>query len=140
MANSVMYCSSIIFLKLSLGNFFLRFLMSPWQRRTVYVSLSVSTTVNIFYGFWTVFNCGIPHNHQPALVSHCPSNEIAIGMSFLQAACNAATDIILTIMPIPLLWDSMMKLRDKICVGFILVLATTYVVLNCFRLYSLYLV
>ena len=130
MASSVMYCCSILFLKLSIGVLFLRFIISPWQRRLVYAVMITSSFVNIVYAIWIVFNCGIPHNHNPNTRRNCPSAHTSLGVSIAQAAVNATTDITLTIMPVPLLWGSTMKLREKISVCFILTLATGYVLLK----------
>jgi hypothetical protein len=128
MIHSAMYCCSILFLKLSLGLFLLRFLLSPWQRRLVYIAMIVSTLFNAFYLFWEIFNCGNPRTSLArAAANKCPSKQVEFGVALMQAVANVMTDIILTVMPVPLLWSMTMEWRVKISVGFILVLATTYV-------------
>jgi hypothetical protein len=128
LVHSAMYCCSILFLKLSLGIFFLRFLLSPWQRSLVYMAMIVSTLLNAFYLFWEIFNCGNPRTSPArAAANKCPSKQVEFGVAIMQAAGNVATDIILTVMPVPLLWDTKMEWRVKVSVGFVLVLATTYV-------------
>ncbi len=62
-----------------------------------------------------------------AAANKCPSKQVEFGVALSQAAANVVTDIILTVMPVPLLWNVNMEWRVKISVGFILVLATTYV-------------
>jgi len=126
LVHSAMYCCSILFLKLSLGIFFLRFLFSPWQRSLVYMAMIVSTLLNAFYLFWEIFNCGNPRTSMArAAANKCPPKRVEFGVAVMQAAGNVLTDIILTVMPVPLLWDTKMEWRVKVSVGFILVLATT---------------
>jgi hypothetical protein len=117
-----------MFLKLSLGLFFLRVLVEPWQRYVVYVAISLSTIVNFFCSFWAIFVCGNPAHYLASLTAgNCVAKGPWIAIGYLQSAANTATDIVLAIIPIPMLWGIQMSFGKKCMVASILMLATVYV-------------
>jgi len=123
---AIMYGWSMIFLKLSLGTFFLRILMSQRQRYVVYVVMVLSVTINVLDTFWNIFSCGNPRLYfAHRLSGECASNGWGIAESYIQAVANTGTDITLACMPFFLLRGSTMPMSSKLSVGFILILATT---------------
>lgn len=114
-----------MFLKLSLGLFFLRILVEPWHRQVVYVVMALSTAVNVFCSFWAIFVCGNPVHYLIRLVSgKCVAKGPWLAIGYLQSATNTATDIAMAILPIPMLWNIQMSLGKKFMVASILMLAT----------------
>src|ERR1700761_4579329 len=123
-----MYGWSMIFLKLSIGVFFLRILMTQRQRYAVYIVMVMSVTVNVLDTFWNIFSCGNPRlfvSH--TLSGNCASIAWQLAESYIQNIANTGTDLALACLPFFLLRDSMMATSAKLSVAFILILATTYV-------------
>jgi hypothetical protein len=119
------YSWTMLFLKLSLGLFFLRVLQTPWQRKTVYTVVVVSTLSNIFFSFWVAFECGNPTNYITKLsTGQCHTQNSWRWIGLAQATGNVVIDFILAAMPLPMLWGSKMVLIKKITIGGILILAT----------------
>lgn len=116
----------MLFLKLSLGAFFLRVLVTPLQRNFVYVMMVISVIANIIEGVWVNFLCGVPDGHYyfHILRKECASVATQAGIAYSQAAVNTFTDIGLAFMPVWLLWRMQMKTSTKVSVGAILILAT----------------
>jgi hypothetical protein len=57
----------------------------------------------------------------------CVAKGPWIAIGYLQSATNMATDIVLAIIPIPMLWGIQMNFGKKCMVASILMLATVYV-------------
>jgi hypothetical protein len=115
----------MLFLKLSLGLFFLRVLQTSWQRYTVYTAIALSTFVNFTFSFWTVFQCGNPSTFIAKLSKgDCHTQKSWKPTGLIQAGVNVVTDFTLAAMPLPMLWDSQMVVSKKIIIGAILSLAT----------------
>ena len=125
------YVLTITVFKISLGLFFLRITNAFWQRYVVYVAVFISTTFSITYMFFAIFQCGVPKSGLDfalkKLSMQCIDVKVITGMGYAHAAVVAATDWTFAILPIPLLRESRMPLRDKISVGFVLTLGTMYV-------------
>ena len=114
-----------MFMKLSLGAFFLRILVEPWQRSTVYVIICVSTVTNFTIGFYDIFFCGNPTSiFDKIFIGKCAPYTANAGILYLQAVVNTLTDVALAMLPVPLLWNSKMNTKSKISVGLILMLAS----------------
>lgn len=129
----------MLFLKLSLGAFFLRILVTPLQRYCVFAMMAASVVTNLMEGIWVIFLCGIPDGHYylRILEKKCSSVPTQSGIAYSQAAVNTLTDIGLAAMPVWLLWRMQMKLSTKVSVGAILILATGYVFPRTNTLHSL---
>ena len=116
----------MIFLKLSLGVFFLRILISKSQRYVVYVVMILSVVMNVIDTFWDIFYCGDPRfYYDNLLVGKCIPTGWGLAESYVQTIVNTGTDIALACLPFFLLRGSMMATSAKLSVAFILVLATT---------------
>lgn len=100
----------MITLKLNLGAFSLRIITSQWQRCVVYVVMVAATVANLIETFYMIFICGNPHDFaEKIILDKCAP---AISMAFVaygQNTVNTLTDIILALLPIPLLWKTDMK-------------------------------
>jgi hypothetical protein len=119
----------MIFLKLSLGMFFLRLLVDKWQRRIVYAVMVTSTVIGFGYWWYAVFQCGLPNGGEEAfwekrLAGKCASSKALVdGTGYVHGGVMVITDITLTILPVSMLRRSLMPWREKLVVGGILTLA-----------------
>jgi hypothetical protein len=96
-----------------------------WQKRTVYAILTVSTVFNIAYFFFAVFQCGVPDPYwSKKLYGECVSMESVLGMGYAHATITALTDLILALLPIPVIHQARIKPQEKTIIYGILVLAT----------------
>ncbi|QDS68447.1 hypothetical protein FKW77_010814 [Venturia effusa] len=125
-AGATQYAFAMITLKLSLGAFFLRIITSPGQRRIVYVVVVAATVANLTEIFYMIFMCGAPNDFaRKIILDKCaPTWSIAF-VAYGQNTVNTLTDIVLAVLPIPLLWKANMAKVQKWTVGLILTLATT---------------
>jgi hypothetical protein len=124
----VAYLITILFLKVSLGLFFLRVIQVKWQRKVVYATMIISTIVQTYHAFFYVFSCGNPKYYAEHMIERtCISKRIQVDLAYEQAAITTATDFVFAFLPIPLLWNTTMDLRSKLSVAFVLLLGTTYV-------------
>jgi hypothetical protein len=126
MIGEVSYCWTMTFLKLSLGYFFLRLLVTTAQRRTVYTVMYLSVVINLLSSIFEIFVCGNPHDFplRIQLEEHCAPKKFQIAISYVQAALNTITDVTFAIVPFWLLNNSMLPRNLKIYVIGILGLAT----------------
>jgi hypothetical protein len=119
--NEVFYLLTQIFLKLSLGYFFLRVILKKNQRRFIIATVAFSTINNVGHVFFVVFRCGNPRFLvENTIHQKCLSNNFSVVMGYEQAAVSTITDLIFAFMPISLLWNANMDLRSKISAGLIL--------------------
>ncbi|KAF2396458.1 hypothetical protein EJ06DRAFT_240883 [Trichodelitschia bisporula] len=115
------YLTTILFLKLSLGFFFLRVAIKKWQRRTIITTMTVSTIIHFYHIFFVIFMCGDPRNYLQNRLNHkCVGRNVEVALAYEQAAVTTATDWIFALLPIPMLWNTSMDLRSKLSVGFVL--------------------
>jgi hypothetical protein len=116
----------MIALKISLGIFFLRIVIRPWEKRVVYVCLAVSTVFGIAYFFFAVCQCGMTKDSfefWTKLISNkCVTPAQVLGVSYTHAILTTVTDWIYAVLPIPMLHKSQLARREKVIVGLILVL------------------
>lgn len=129
-SSTTTYAASMLFLKLSLGAFFLRILVTSLQRNVVFFMMAAAAVSNLMEGIWVIFLCGVPDGHYylRILEKKCSTVPTQAGIAYSQAAVNTLTDIGLAAMPVWLLWSMQMKTSTKVSVGGLLVLATGYVV------------
>lgn len=119
------YLTTILFLKISLGLFFLRVVQKKWQRQIVYGTMILSTIIQFYHTVFIIFSCGNPTLYLEHMLSKkCVSKTIELGLAYEQAAVTTATDFVFALLPIPLLWTASLDRRSKLSVGFVLCLGT----------------
>lgn len=124
----VFYLTTIMFLKISLGLFFLRVVLKKWQRKVVYATMFLSTIINIYHAIFLIFSCGSPQHYlERTIQMKCVRKSVELGLAYEQAAITTITDFVFALLPLPLLWNASMDRRSKISVGCILGLGTLYV-------------
>jgi hypothetical protein len=125
-ASESLYIWVIIFLKVSLGIFFLRILVDRWQRVTVYIIVTFASLVGFAYFWYAVFQCGAPNDSywEKRLNNHCAETPpLILGMGYLHAVVTAFTDIALALVPVPVIIRSQISFREKLVVFCILTMA-----------------
>ncbi|KAE9990961.1 hypothetical protein EG327_000674 [Venturia inaequalis] len=121
----VFYLMTIMFLKISLGLFFLRVVSKKWQRKVVYATMFLSTIINIYHTVFVVFSCGSPQHYLERMIQmKCVRKSVELGLAYEQAAVTTITDFVFALLPLPLLWNLSMDRRSKTLVGCILGLGT----------------
>lgn len=114
----------MVILKISLGIFYLRIVVSRWQKVTVYATVGVATIFGCFYFFAVLFSCGLPANFLVnALQKKCMGNpEGRFATNLTAGTINAVSDFILATLPITLIRKACMPLPAKFSAGVILLL------------------
>lgn len=125
-----------IFLKISLGLFFLRIIIQPWQRRLITVSLVVYTLYALSYFGVAAFGCGNPAKFfEHTIEGKCVSiPNVTIPMSYVQTALNAAMDWLFVALPINTLWHLNMPRSTKFWASLLIVLGALGSVASLIRL------
>ncbi|KAK4994818.1 hypothetical protein LTR66_005241 [Elasticomyces elasticus] len=122
-ADMALYVMTTVCLKIALGIFFLRVVIKPWQRYTIYAAMSVSVIYGIFYFFMAIFQCGLPsHALDNARAENCLPPSVVLGLGYTHGTINAVTDWTFGLLPAFVLWDSGMPRADKLSVYGILAL------------------
>jgi hypothetical protein len=115
-------------LKISLSIFYLRILVRVWEKRIIYVVVTVSTLFSIALFFLCVFQCGIFKNALEfwAKLSsdRCITPSQVEGVTYAYAIVTIVTDFTFALLPVVTLWESTMEKKEKFIVGFILLLGT----------------
>jgi hypothetical protein len=99
----------MIFLKISVGIYYLSILVEKWQRRAVYVVVGTATLCQVIYFFYAAFQCGIPNSHGVSLwfkelTNQCATSPYsATRAGFFFAIYNMLTNVALVFIPIPAL-------------------------------------
>ena len=115
------YLQTVLWLKLSLGFFFLRIVNQKWQKHFCYGIMIFSTLVNITDTFYVIFMCGDPHFFLKRYITgQCTSHKANLGVLFTHAGTTTLTDLMFAVLPIFVLWHVQMNRRKKLSVGFIL--------------------
>ena len=126
LVDEVFYLVTILFLKISLGLFFLRVVQVKWQRKVIYGVMIMSTIIQSYHVFLLVFACGNPRYYpEHMLMSKCIPKHIQVDLAYEQAAVTTLTDLIFALLPIPLLWGTTLDRRSKLSVAFVLLLGTS---------------
>jgi hypothetical protein len=116
LAIEALYTATVAFFKISLGLFFLRIIIARKQRQLVYGILVIYTIWCIGYGFFAVFQCGIPSGSRfwvHKITDQCGSDALGLGMGYTHAVLTAGTDIIFVLIPIPIVSKARIKPREK---------------------------
>ena len=123
----VFYVWTMMVLKLSLAFFFFRLVIDKWQQRVVYAIAVLCIVFGFAYFCLAVFQCGIPGKGGPfwykKITNQCVSQAPIVGFGYTHAAISAGTDFILSAMPILMVRNSKLSLREKAIVCVILILA-----------------
>jgi hypothetical protein len=116
-------------LKISLGLFFLRILMKPWQRITFYVILAISVGYGTFGVFIAIFQCGLPTELLEHVVNGhgCLSTNLLLSMGYIYSVINIVADWIFVFIPMFMLKETSMGRRSKLSVGVIMALGAVWV-------------
>jgi hypothetical protein len=122
------YVWTMVFLKISLGIFFLRILVERWQRRVVYLVVGLSCFFGFGYFWYAVFQCGVPNQGnkfwEKKIAKECSSTRAQVlGTGYAHAALTAMTDLSMALLPIPMLRRARITYKEKLVVGGILALA-----------------
>lgn len=125
-----------ILLKISLGLFFLRIIVQPWQRHLITVSLVVYTVYALAYFGVAAFGCGDPSKFfESTLEGKCISiADITIPMSYAQTSLNAAMDWLFVALPINTLWHLNMPRSTKFWASLLIVLGALGSIASLIRL------
>lgn len=114
----------MVILKISLGIFYLRIVVSRWQRITVYTAVAIATIYGTYYFFAVLFACGLPANFLTNAFRHncvgTPEGRFAINLT--AGIINAFSDFALAILPISLIRKACMPVPAKISAGMVLLL------------------
>ncbi|KEQ60384.1 uncharacterized protein M437DRAFT_31836, partial [Aureobasidium melanogenum CBS 110374] len=118
-AEQALYITGTICLKISLAFFFLRFLITPWSRHIIWISVTIYTLLATSMLFLVIFECGLPGNYVLKQASHqCVSFHIQSSVGFAHGAVNALTDWLFPILAIQYLVRTKLSPMAKIsCAG-----------------------
>jgi len=139
LVNEIMYCWCIIFLKLSLGYFFLRIVVDSRQRKAIYICMVVSTVFNLLCSFWVMSECGNPKDFVKNFAAgKCPPVPVQMAVAYLPGVANCITDFVFVSIPIFIVRGSTLSKDTKIYVCSILGLASVGVISSIVRLVYLH--
>lgn len=114
----------MIFLKISLGLFFLRIMFQKSYRYIIFVVMFLSTLVGVMYFFFIIFQCGTPVGGTTFwyrfLAHQCVPDTAVLAMGYTHAVTIALTDIIFAVLPVVFLSRAGFGTRKKAVVGSIL--------------------
>ena len=126
----------MVILKISLGIFYLRIVVSRWQQVTVYITVGIAAIYGSYYFFAILFSCGLPSNFLAnALRGKCsgtPESRYAINIT--AGVINAVSDFVLAILPIALIKKACMPLPAKISASLVLLLGCVGSAISVVRL------
>jgi hypothetical protein len=117
-------------LKISLGIFFARIVVQQWQLRLIYVTVGTNIISSIAAFFYCLFRCGPnPNDYVIRQLSlQCAPRPLDRFIAYQAAGITTLTDVVFVTLPVFILWKANMSIRTKLSVGFILCLATLYVI------------
>ncbi|KAI5202313.1 hypothetical protein E4T39_04811 [Aureobasidium subglaciale] len=129
------YAITGLFLKISLGFFFLRIIVEPWQRMIIYICMAISTIYGFIYFGIVTFGCGDPQQFLLRTVQHkCISiTDVTIPASYVHTALNAATDWIMALLPIVTIWNLNMPRITKFWAYLLLALGAAGSIVSLIR-------
>ncbi|KAF2816015.1 uncharacterized protein BDZ99DRAFT_127109 [Mytilinidion resinicola] len=110
-------------LKIALGLFFLRILTKPWQRKTFYVILSISSVYGCLYIFVVIFQCKDPRDLSIHVITDtCLPDTFLLTAGYLYSSINTITDWTFVLVPLLMLSTPNMDRKTKFSVGIIMAL------------------
>ncbi|KAH7407070.1 hypothetical protein DE146DRAFT_418454 [Phaeosphaeria sp. MPI-PUGE-AT-0046c] len=129
------YVIAMMTLKISMGIFFARIVVKPWQLGLIYTNVGVNIFSSAAAFFYVLFRCGpdIDHYVEQQLLHRCTPRTLDRFMAYQQATVTTVTDLVFFTLPMFILWNANMCRRDKVSVGFVLSLAALGVVCSALR-------
>jgi hypothetical protein len=114
----------MVILKISLGIFYLRIVVSRWQKITVYATVGIAAIYGSYYFFAILFSCGMPSNFLAnALRGKCSGTvQSRYAVNMTAGTINAVSDFVLAILPIALIRKACIPLPAKISASLVLLL------------------
>lgn len=134
-AEQALYVGGTVLLKLSIAVFYLRFLRAPWQRQLIIISCAIYTVFGTCIVFLVVFDCGVPSKlqMQKYFSKKCIDFSIFTSVSIAHGVANALADWVFALLPISVLWQSMLTRPAKISACLVVALAILGSVASCVR-------
>jgi hypothetical protein len=124
------YILAMMTLKISIGIFFARIIVKPWQIGLIYMTVGVNIFSSAAAFFYCLFRCGpnLDRYVIQQLTDQCTPRTLDRFFAYQQAAFTTLTDLVFVVLPVFILWNANMSRKSKISVGIILSLATVFVV------------
>ncbi|OJD29988.1 cation-transporting atpase 4 [Diplodia corticola] len=118
----VAYCTSIILIKLSIALTLTRIVTDQtvilWILRTTIV---VFSSVTLSVAIYCLCQCQpIAKIWDPTIEGHCHPSNIITALSMTVTVTSIISDIIISVLPIPLLWNVKINRYSKLAAGFLL--------------------
>ncbi|KAF2277266.1 uncharacterized protein EI97DRAFT_314786 [Westerdykella ornata] len=119
------YLVTVMVLKISLGIFFARIVIKPWQLWSIYVSMATNALASMAAFCYVLLRCGpnLDLYIYKQLSGSCMPRTVDRVFAYSQASTTTITNWVFAILPIFVLWNAHMDIRSKLSVGFILSLA-----------------
>lgn len=123
------YIWTVLFLKLSVGLFYLRLAAEKWQRGVVWFLMGISTAFSLALFFLVVFQCGVPSDMVEFVIKKATKQGCITGyqiqaVTFTHAAITAFTDWVFVALPFFILRKTKMQGREKAVVGILMAFAS----------------
>ncbi|KAF2155896.1 hypothetical protein K461DRAFT_318551 [Myriangium duriaei CBS 260.36] len=114
-ATFCIYIVCSVALKISLMLFFLRIIILPWQRWTLYICTGAFALFGTGFFFETLFECGAPTKYlMHRLSNKClPKDKIGIPLAYSHGVLNAVVDWIYTGIAIMVITSLQMSRKHK---------------------------
>jgi len=120
----VFYIATVMFIKISIGLFYLQIVQTPRTRYVIYTTVGVSTLWSIAMIFFAIFQCGVYTNIWDFIAkrftNHCVSDAAALGMTYTHAFLTIITDWTFLTLPFFILRNTLMVKREKFAIGIVL--------------------
>lgn len=122
-------------LKISLGIFFARIIVKPWQFVLIYTTVATSILSSTAALLYCLFRCGsnLDEYVMRQLINKCTPKGLDLFISYQQAAVTTLTDLVFVALTLLILWNANMSLRSKLSVGIILCLAALGCICSAIR-------
>jgi hypothetical protein len=118
----------MVSLKTSLALFYLRIMVDKIQRRIIFTTLAFAATFGVFYFFFIIFQCGAPIPGavfwERFISRKCTADPVTLGIGYTHGLINACTDLVFAALPIHVVWNARMGLRQKALVSGIMIIGT----------------
>jgi hypothetical protein len=117
MGGGLAYSLSLLFIKAALGFYFLRVLVTPWQRRICGCMLGLCFIANVEGVLFAIFSCGVPISAYPRrlMEGKCDETGVRVQASmYAQGAANVLCDLVILGLPLPAILCSTLHWKTKI--------------------------
>ncbi|KAF2155462.1 hypothetical protein K461DRAFT_319863 [Myriangium duriaei CBS 260.36] len=119
-------------IKIALAAFYLKILPTgSWQRHTVTVSTTIFVIYTLVTTFVYIFSCGDPAK------TDCVPHNGTYKINLVQSIFNAVMDWLLTLLPLTIIYTTLMSTRMKISVSAIMLIGVAASVISIIRIFSL---